>query len=218
MDGKETKTERQMFKDEMKKVQDEISNLRVKYDSLSDRYESLPEVKKENQDQWKRAIKEELERWVLHVEEKDKWAANWLMTTGLKLANWIPTATTKFRDIGDTGTGNQVVTVRYRLPWKETIRITYDGDENALRPIICTDISRHYVREAEKAMGRWESFVKDFDVKDFDKEGDLKDKLNDEEGLGAERYLIPLFLIAFASVLPLFIPEDDESSSDSEDE
>lgn len=218
MDGKETKTSRQMIKDEMKKVQDEINGLRAKYDSLSESYENLPEVKKEAADRWKRTVKEELETWVPYVEEKDKWAATWLMTTGLKLACGIPTARTRFRDIGDTGTGYQVVTVRYRLPWKETIRITYDGNEDALRPIICTNISRHNVREAEKAMGRWESFIKDFDVKDFDKEGDLKDQLNDEEGLGAERYLIPLFLIAFASVLPLFVPDDDESSSDSEDE
>jgi hypothetical protein len=219
MDGKETKTSRKMIEDEMKKVQDEINSLRAKHDSLSEKYENLPEVKKEVEDRWKRTIKEELEIWFPYVEEQDKWAANWLVTTGLKLACGIPTATTKFHDIGDTGTGHRVVTVRYRLPWKETIKITYDGDENALRPIICTNISRHYVREAEKAMGCWESFIKnDFDIKDFDKEGDLKDKLNDSEGFGAERYLIPLFLIAFASVLPLFIPEDDESSSDSEDE
>ena len=215
MSGKETKTSRKMIEDAMKKVQDEINSLRAKHDSLSERYENLPDVKKEHADRWKRTIKEELEIWSPYVEEKDKWAANWLMTTGLKLACTIPTAITKFRDIGDTGTGNQVVTVKYTLPWDETIKITYDGGEGALRPIICTDISRHYVREAEKAMGRWESFIKnDFDIKDFDKEGDLKDKLNDEEGLGAERYLIPLFLIAFASVLPLFSPENDSSSDD----
>jgi hypothetical protein len=215
MSGKETKTSRQMIADEMEKTRNEFNSIRDKLDKISDEYESLPEVKKERADRWKRTIKEELEIWVPYVEERDKWAADWLMTTGLKLACTIPTATTKFRDIGDTGTGNQIVTVKYRLPWNETIKITYDGVEDALRPIICTDISRRYVREAEKAMGRWESFIKkDFDIKDFDKDGSLKDKLNDEEGLGAERYLIPLFLIAFASVLPLFIPENDSSSDD----
>jgi len=215
MSGKETKTSRQMIEDEMEKTRCEFNSIRDKLDKLSDEYESLPDVKKEREDRWKRTIKEEFEIWGSYVEEKDKWAANWLVTTGLKLANGIPDATTKFRDIGDTGTGNQLVTVKYTLPWDETIKITYDGGEGALRPIICTDISRHYVREAEKAMGRWESFIKnDFDIKDFDKEGDLKDKLNDAEGLGAERYLIPLFMIAFASVLPLFVPENDSSSDD----
>lgn len=192
MSTTEQKTPRADLENEMKKIKQEIDARKVKLVELTEKYEALPEVKKEKNEREKLHIEYEFELWAPLVEAKDKWAANWLLTTGIKLTHREPKAKNLVNDIG-----TEIVEVSYELPWNETIKIIYDPDEDG---VTCEDLSHRYVRAAEDSAGKWESFIKnDFHIEEFDKE-------NDE--FGAERYLVPLFMIAFAKVLPIFNPSD----------